>query len=763
MFYYPNVLQRHTGCFSTIWLAATKGTKIIKREYLKVNVMNTCRNIIQYILEQVPPPYQGCPIPRLSLYLSAQLSYGVVRVYHRQCDLLIEEMKDTLERLHRAGMQLKIDLLQSDQLLLIPDSLSLMQSLEHAPDPFFGIMDVPSELPDPLMIPQIRTLLETSDPEVVRLERTPARRARRSLREDSDHLTSPEAITMREEEPILLPAEEMGQELPELTALDFELLTSDLPTFPEDLPEPRKRDLPREAPPKDKDLPKKPRKEKPKEPHIEREDVTEAEVQRPDVDRDLEMERERSRQELQQKEREIERLREEQRVLEQQRQSEREHERREAEERERKLLQAVEKEMQGLRKAIRELEDLQESGAAEQLLREQQIEIERLKELQKERKRQWENEKAMQSILEEEREKERLLQREKDRERLQEAQQEIDHLRRSLAEKEEEARRTEEIRDSEMLELIDEARETLPELPSDRHSPRPSLPTEMASELDVAMQLDEVTGEQSSLFPEMVPEIQPPQFASPQLQLPELPVEAAGRPTFRRSARRSRLIIDEDIQIASKIMRERTSDPHIYTQPMAPVTLPYIRPRTAASLLESPTYEQFMAPELVSLWSQCAVLEPLQYIREREETASEPEVVRAVTESVASFMLSSEMSLEASEEDRSRPISFTPEERRTIPVQDDTLLPMVSEVPEPIVEMPQTEGVLLEDIERRLYDQIDSDGYVEFLSLTPPSRLLVSRFFYSCLELWTQKVIRMEQAEPYGRILISCGDRYSQE
>lgn len=41
MFYYPNVLQRHTGCFATIWLAATRGSRLVKREYLKVNVVKT--------------------------------------------------------------------------------------------------------------------------------------------------------------------------------------------------------------------------------------------------------------------------------------------------------------------------------------------------------------------------------------------------------------------------------------------------------------------------------------------------------------------------------------------------------------------------------------------------------------------------------------------------------------------------------------------------------------------------------------------------
>ncbi|XP_075424108.1 meiotic recombination protein REC8 homolog [Ascaphus truei] len=130
MFYYPNVLQRHTGCFSTIWLAATRGKKIVRREYLKVNVIRTCQQIIRYVLHEVSPAFAGAPTPRLSLYLSAQLSFGVVCVYHRQCDILIEEMRGTVDRLHRAEKQMRIDLLDSEQQSLLPDGLSLMhQSL----------------------------------------------------------------------------------------------------------------------------------------------------------------------------------------------------------------------------------------------------------------------------------------------------------------------------------------------------------------------------------------------------------------------------------------------------------------------------------------------------------------------------------------------------------------------------------------------------------------------------------------------------------
>lgn len=46
---------------------------------------------MNYVLEQVPPPRPGLPRPRFSLYLSSQLQFGVVVVYHRQCAILLGE------------------------------------------------------------------------------------------------------------------------------------------------------------------------------------------------------------------------------------------------------------------------------------------------------------------------------------------------------------------------------------------------------------------------------------------------------------------------------------------------------------------------------------------------------------------------------------------------------------------------------------------------------------------------------------------------
>lgn len=48
-------------------------------------------DIVDYVTAQVPPPQPNLPRPRFSLYLSSQLQYGVILVYHRQCGFLLGE------------------------------------------------------------------------------------------------------------------------------------------------------------------------------------------------------------------------------------------------------------------------------------------------------------------------------------------------------------------------------------------------------------------------------------------------------------------------------------------------------------------------------------------------------------------------------------------------------------------------------------------------------------------------------------------------
>uniref|UniRef100_A0A2I3REN9 REC8 meiotic recombination protein n=1 Tax=Pan troglodytes TaxID=9598 RepID=A0A2I3REN9_PANTR len=208
MFYYPNVLQRHTGCFATIWLAATRGSRLVKREYLRVNVVKTCEEILNYVLVRVQPPQPGLPRPRFSLYLSAQLQIGVIRVYSQQCQYLVEDIQHILERLHLCPGPLM------EHLLLLPNHLAIMETLEDAPDPFFGMMSVDPRLPSPFDIPQIRHLLEAAIPE--RVEEIPPEVPTEPREPERIPVTvlPPEAITILEAEPIRMLEIEVIPRLP---------------------------------------------------------------------------------------------------------------------------------------------------------------------------------------------------------------------------------------------------------------------------------------------------------------------------------------------------------------------------------------------------------------------------------------------------------------------------------------------------------------------------------------------------------------------
>lgn len=98
--------------------------------------------ILSYVLVQVQPSQPGLPRPRFSLYLSAQLQIGVIRVYSQQCQYLVgkagkaarewgragwplgwlptlpslptEDIQHILERLHRAQLQIRIDMVETE-------------------------------------------------------------------------------------------------------------------------------------------------------------------------------------------------------------------------------------------------------------------------------------------------------------------------------------------------------------------------------------------------------------------------------------------------------------------------------------------------------------------------------------------------------------------------------------------------------------------------------------------------------------------------
>ncbi|KAL6098017.1 rec8 [Pungitius sinensis] len=220
MFYYPNVLQRHSGCFSTVWLAATRGIRVHRRELLKVNIKRTCGDILDYVTAQVPPPQPHLARPRFSLYLSSQLQYGVVVVYHKQCGFLLEEVQQTIDRLLHSKRCISIDMAQSDRLTLdVPDSMHKMDEAEGAQDPFFGLMES-HQLPSPYKIHQRMSGFEAAGSQrslVLSCYGTP---------DVNGFKSPPGAISLKEKEQFVITAAEdfEGDDLPEATAREIDLL-----------------------------------------------------------------------------------------------------------------------------------------------------------------------------------------------------------------------------------------------------------------------------------------------------------------------------------------------------------------------------------------------------------------------------------------------------------------------------------------------------------------------------------------------------------
>ncbi|XP_075308519.1 REC8 meiotic recombination protein b [Odontesthes bonariensis] len=220
MFYYPNVLQRHTGCFSTIWFAATRGIRVTRRELLRVNVKLTCRDILDYVTAQVPSLHPNQPRPRFSLYLSSQLQYGVVVVYHRQCGILLEEVQQTIERLLRSKRCVHIDLAESDRMVLdVADNLHMMEEAEGAQDPFFGLMET-HQLLSPYKIHPAELVNEDMD---IQHSLVPSPHTTLSKKGLGSSLAT---ITLTEKEPFVINTAEYfeGDDLPETTAREIDLL-----------------------------------------------------------------------------------------------------------------------------------------------------------------------------------------------------------------------------------------------------------------------------------------------------------------------------------------------------------------------------------------------------------------------------------------------------------------------------------------------------------------------------------------------------------
>ncbi|XP_072234368.1 REC8 meiotic recombination protein b [Leuresthes tenuis] len=230
MFFYDLVSLKTCGLFvatlSTreltwrLMFAATRGIRVTRRDLLRVNVKLTCRDILDYVTAQVPSLLPNQPRPRFSLYLSSQLQYGVVVVYHRQCGILLEEVQQTIDRLLRSKRCIHIDMAESDRMALeVPDNLHMMEEAEGAQDPFFGLMES-YQLPSPYKIHPTELVNEYMD-----IQHSLVPSLNTTLNKEG--LGSSSApITLLEKEPFVINTAEYfeGDDLPEATAREIDLL-----------------------------------------------------------------------------------------------------------------------------------------------------------------------------------------------------------------------------------------------------------------------------------------------------------------------------------------------------------------------------------------------------------------------------------------------------------------------------------------------------------------------------------------------------------
>ncbi|GBM26883.1 hypothetical protein AVEN_264741-1 [Araneus ventricosus] len=95
MFYSHEILQKR-GKFGIIWLAATCRQRITKRDIWRVNVANSCEDVIDTVMRRPVAERRSAP---LSLYLASQLMFGLTYVSAKQHEFLLEDIKTLIIRL----------------------------------------------------------------------------------------------------------------------------------------------------------------------------------------------------------------------------------------------------------------------------------------------------------------------------------------------------------------------------------------------------------------------------------------------------------------------------------------------------------------------------------------------------------------------------------------------------------------------------------------------------------------------------------------
>ncbi|PVD30941.1 hypothetical protein C0Q70_10216 [Pomacea canaliculata] len=198
-------------------MEATGVRKLPRRQIMSVNIIRTCRDILEKIPTKVPRvPREGELPQTFSLYLSAQLMFGTVCVYKKQQEYLLVDATSfrTRIRLELSSAIADNDLVsvaKPDQITM-PDPVKMAGPKQSGFDPYFGLFkDIDVEN---VQLPEVQGVDEGEEVEF-----------------GSPHtVSSMEEITMKEvsEQRGLFETEIPGEkDLPPLEGLELQALTEE--------------------------------------------------------------------------------------------------------------------------------------------------------------------------------------------------------------------------------------------------------------------------------------------------------------------------------------------------------------------------------------------------------------------------------------------------------------------------------------------------------------------------------------------------------
>ncbi|XP_064116441.1 titin-like isoform X2 [Macrobrachium nipponense] len=146
MFYSYDILHPRKGKFAIVWLAATGHLSSEKRRdkdfrsIMAVKVSRTCEDIIKHLDSTGSGGRQ-----KFSLYLSSMLTYGTVKIYHRQVRFLLEETMNIYKSLQRqCSLMLELDVTVPGPSRVTLQTPEFVEGLHFTDFDDFSLMPPPS-------------------------------------------------------------------------------------------------------------------------------------------------------------------------------------------------------------------------------------------------------------------------------------------------------------------------------------------------------------------------------------------------------------------------------------------------------------------------------------------------------------------------------------------------------------------------------------------------------------------------------------------